>query len=116
MANTSPRTLKRHLQAAGTSYGQFTDRLRFDAAYKLLADAKLSIKQVAFALGYSGTNNFPRSFRRMTDMTPGRLFSPLELRKRISWGAIDEGQRVDSELSAGIVQPSLRFLSISCDR
>lgn len=71
MANTSPRTLKRHLQAAGMSYGRVIDRLRFDAACELLAEAHLSVKQIAYELGYSGTSNFTRSFRRMTGLTPG---------------------------------------------
>ena len=71
MVDVSPRTLKRQLQAAGTSYTGLLDRLRFDSACDMLAIPQMTISEIAKELGYSGTNNFVRSFRRMTGTTPG---------------------------------------------
>jgi AraC-like DNA-binding protein len=71
IVGVSPATLKRHLDCAGTTYGGLLDRMRFDAACDMLSIAQISIKEIAHELAYSGTNNFVRSFRRMTGMTPG---------------------------------------------
>lgn len=71
MVDVSPRTLKRQLQAAGTSYTGLLDRLRFDSACDMLAIPQMTISEIAQELGYSGTNNFVRSFRRLTGTTPG---------------------------------------------
>lgn len=71
MVGSSPATLKRQLQAAGMSYGRLLDRLRFDTACEMLAIKQMPIRDIAYELGYSGTNNFVRSFRRMTGLTPG---------------------------------------------
>ncbi|WP_161604498.1 AraC family transcriptional regulator [Roseiconus nitratireducens] len=71
MVDVSPRTLKRQLTAAGTSYTGLLDRLRFDVACEMLAIPQMTIREVSIELGYSGTNNFVRSFRRMTGLTPG---------------------------------------------
>ncbi len=75
MIDVSPRTLKRLLSAAGTSYTGILDRLRFDSACEMLAIPQLSIHDIALELGYSGTNNFVRSFRRITGATPGEYSS-----------------------------------------
>ena len=71
----SPATLKRQLAAAGISYRQLLDRIRFDAACEMLSTPQISIKEISQELGYSGTNNFVRGFRRMTGMTPGAFRS-----------------------------------------
>lgn len=67
----SPATLKRQLSSAGLTYGRLLDRIRFDAACDMLSIPQLSVKEIAHELAYSGTNNFVRSFRRMTGVTPG---------------------------------------------
>jgi AraC-like DNA-binding protein len=73
IAGTSIATLKRQLHASGVSYGGLLDRLRFDNACAMLLDPQLSVKEIARALGYSGTNNFVRGFRRMTGTSPGEF-------------------------------------------
>ncbi len=70
MVDTSQATLKRQLATAGTSYRGLLDRLRFDEACQMLSVPEISVKEIAGELGYSGTNNFVRSFRRMTGTTP----------------------------------------------
>lgn len=72
MVGVSPATLKRKLYSAGLSYRNVLDRLRFDEACEMLAIPQVSEREIAHELGYSGTNNFVRSFRRMTGMTPGQ--------------------------------------------
>ena len=71
MVGASPATLKRQLSSAGLTYGGLLDRMRFDAACVMLSIAQMSVKEIAHELAYSGTNNFVRSFRRLTGITPG---------------------------------------------
>jgi AraC-like DNA-binding protein len=70
MVDASEASLKREFAAAGTSYQKILDRLRFDAACEMLAIPQMSVSEIANDLGYSGSNNFVRAFRRMTGMTP----------------------------------------------
>jgi len=72
----SPRTLKRRLADAGTSYSDLLDELRQERAMLLLRDETLSREQIAERLGYSDAANFARAFRRWTGKTPGMLRKP----------------------------------------
>ncbi len=72
MFDVSSATLKRELKSVGTTYRQLLDRLRFDVACDMLSDPQLTIREIALELGYSGTNNFVRSFHRMTGLSPGK--------------------------------------------
>lgn len=71
MAGVSTATLKRGLASVGMTYGRLLDRLRFDRACEMLSIPRITMKEITHELGYSGTNNFVRGFRRMTGMTPG---------------------------------------------
>lgn len=71
MLDISSSTIKRELRLAGTSYRGLIDRLRYDLACELLSDLKMSVYEISNELGFSGSNNFIRSFRRMTGLTPG---------------------------------------------
>ena len=66
----SPRTLKRKLKAAGTSYSVLLDRERCERALLLLRAADLSLEDIAARLGDSSVPNFARAFRRWTGKTP----------------------------------------------
>lgn len=68
--NVSERTLKRRLQAAGTSYQALLDDVRLAQAEALLRQPRLSIEAVADALGFQDPANFTRAFRRWTGITP----------------------------------------------
>ncbi|MDI1449091.1 AraC family transcriptional regulator [Polyangium sp. 6x1] len=72
----SPRTLKRRLADADTSYSEILDELRQERAMLLLRDESLSREQIAERLGYSDAANFARAFRRWTGRTPGMLRKP----------------------------------------
>lgn len=71
MVGVSAATLKRQLGAEGVTYRGVLDRLRFDTACEMLAVPQITVREIANDLGYSGTNNFVRAFRRMTGLTPG---------------------------------------------
>ena len=72
LVDVSPATLKRQLASAGTTYSKLLDRIRFDTACEMLSIEQMTIREISNELGYSGTNNFVRSFRRMTGTTPGQ--------------------------------------------
>lgn len=71
IVNSSPRTVQRRLADEGMTYRRLLDRVCFDTACEMLRDTAMTIRQIAQELGYSGTNNSARSFRRITGMTPG---------------------------------------------
>ena len=66
----SARTLSRRLVEEGTSFRDIQDEVRHQLAVALLADASVSIAEVAFFLGYAEPAPFHRSFRRWTGTTP----------------------------------------------
>jgi AraC-like DNA-binding protein len=70
LCGTSSRTLHRRLGEAGVSYQELIDEVRLERAYAQLKDSEVSVKELAFDLGYSGANNFIRAFKRMSGMTP----------------------------------------------
>ncbi|MCE5237475.1 AraC family transcriptional regulator [bacterium] len=54
----------------GMTLRHFLDLRRVERAKALLLDARMSIKQVACALGYADQHQFSRVFRRVTGTTP----------------------------------------------
>lgn len=78
LAGVSVRTLQRTLNEEGLSYRSLLDRVCAKRAKQLLAQSKLTITQIALALGYSEHANFTRAFTRCT----GR--SPLQYRRERS--------------------------------
>lgn len=68
----SPRTLQRRLGQRGISWQQLLDRTREQLARQYLADASLTLGDIALLLGFSEQSAFTRAFRRWTDSTPAR--------------------------------------------
>ena len=68
----NPRTIQRYLREHGLTYRKLLDRIAFDAACEMLQTSQMTVGEVAQELGYSGSNNFVRGFRRMTGMTPAQ--------------------------------------------
>ncbi|SFA93256.1 Helix-turn-helix domain-containing protein [Amycolatopsis marina] len=66
----SPRTLRRRLTEAGTSYRTLVDEVRQTLAEELLATGALSVEEVAVRLGYAEASSFIYAFRRWKGMTP----------------------------------------------
>lgn len=71
--NCSERTLRRHLQALGSSYQQLLDELRFERAKHLLHEARLPIHRIAEELGFSETASFRHAFLRWSGVAPSHF-------------------------------------------
>jgi len=66
----SEQTLRRKLNAEGTSYQQIKDNLRTDIANKLLRDRSKSVADIARLLGFSEPRAFTRAYKQWMGMTP----------------------------------------------
>jgi AraC-like DNA-binding protein len=64
------RTLDRHLQAQGVTFGELLESVRIDVACQLLHDTAMPIGQVADTLRYGSSASFATAFRRGTGLTP----------------------------------------------
>lgn len=63
------RTLQRRLREEGHTFAELLETIRMEKAVHLLS-TDLSIKEIAWELGYSGPNNFIRAFKRRMGPTP----------------------------------------------
>ena len=68
--NTSPRTLRRHLQAEGTSYQRILDDVRCNLAKHYLQDTRMTSEDIATAIGFSDSANFRHAFRKWASQSP----------------------------------------------
>jgi AraC-like DNA-binding protein len=68
--NMSPRTLRRRLEEAGTSYRSLVDEVRETLAEELLDTGALSVEDVAIRLGYAEASSFIYAFKRWKGITP----------------------------------------------
>jgi AraC-like DNA-binding protein len=66
----TPRTLHRRLRDQDTSFQAEVHRLRFELSRQLLANTRLTITQIALALGYSQSSAFTRAFREWSGTVP----------------------------------------------
>lgn len=82
----SERALQRDLQLEGTSFRMVLDDLRRDLALEYLRDARHSIADISFLLGFSEPSVLHRYFRRWLGMTP------QEYRRNLGTGAVPQHQ------------------------
>lgn len=68
--NLSLRTLQRRLADEGTNYTALLEEARQELALRFIAEAKISIKETTYMLGFSEPANFARAFRRWTGVSP----------------------------------------------
>lgn len=54
----------------GTTFNDFLNRVRLDAADTLLRENRLTIKEIAYATGYHDPNYFSRIFKRFRGVSP----------------------------------------------
>lgn len=66
----SPRTIARHLAEEGTSFREVVASTRTRLASRWLREGSRTIGDIAQTLGYHGTGNFTRAFRRDTGHAP----------------------------------------------
>ncbi|WP_028309906.1 AraC family transcriptional regulator [Derxia gummosa] len=69
--NITARTLRRKLEAEGSSFSELLARVRRDLAIDYLRNTRMSTDNIAAALGFSDGANFRHAFRRWTGRTPG---------------------------------------------
>jgi AraC-like DNA-binding protein len=74
----SSRTLARKLQLEGTSFVELVERRRGSAAKCLLEARRLSIQEVADAMGFGDAPAFHKAFRRWTGLTPKQYVASVE--------------------------------------
>jgi AraC-like DNA-binding protein len=67
---TSTRTLQRRLAEDGVRFDDLLDGLRRELAIQHLGDARLTVAEVGFLLGYNDATAFHRAFRRWMGCTP----------------------------------------------
>ena len=65
-------TLRRRLQAESITFRELLDKMRFQMAQEYLQDSRISLGEIAYALGFSSPAAFQRAFKRWSGQTPGR--------------------------------------------
>ncbi len=65
----STQTLSRWLHEQGTSYQTIKDDIRRETAMALLSNSKLSVKEIAFKLGFQESSAFSKAFKNWFSMT-----------------------------------------------
>lgn len=68
----SVSSVKRTLQADGLSFRALVNQCKYDCACALLGNGGLSIKEVAFRLGYNDHNAFRRAFKEWSGVQPSK--------------------------------------------
>ena len=66
----SRRTLERKLSLEGTSFKSIKNNYLQRKSFELLSDFNLSVKEIAEQLNFSNSQNYIRSFKRWTAVTP----------------------------------------------
>ncbi|TXG93707.1 MAG: AraC family transcriptional regulator [Rhodocyclaceae bacterium] len=64
----SERTLHRRLAEEGTRFSTLVDEARYRQARALLADRRMAIETIAFAVGFAEPSSFSRAFKRWSGM------------------------------------------------
>lgn len=74
----APATLRRRLEAEGSSFREVKDGLRRDRAIDALCQTERTVAEIAVTLGFSEPSAFHRAFKQWTGVRPGQYrASPL---------------------------------------
>ncbi len=68
----SLRSLQRHLADEGFRYDLLLNQSRQNLAMQHLRDARSSLSEIAYLLGFADTSSFSRAFKRWTGQTPSQ--------------------------------------------
>ncbi len=66
----STSCFKKHLQAEQTNFQYLADQVKQEQAFRLLKNQELSLKEIAFYLGFANSSAFNRAFKRWTGQNP----------------------------------------------
>ncbi|MGZ8349625.1 MAG: helix-turn-helix transcriptional regulator [Allosphingosinicella sp.] len=69
----SRQTLYRRLKEEGTTFAALVDGVRRRVALRLVRERALSVKQIAYRLGFSDPAAFSRAFKRWTGSSPSTM-------------------------------------------
>jgi AraC-like DNA-binding protein len=69
--HVAPTTLRRKLEAEGTSYQGIKDELRRDAAIHHLCHSPLSVADIGILVGFQEPSAFHRAFKKWSGVQPG---------------------------------------------
>ena len=75
----SERTIARRLGAEGTTYEEVVDHLRRSLAFQYIKEPGISLKQIAWLLGYEGSTSFSHAFARWTGRSPSEVRKEKQL-------------------------------------
>jgi AraC-like DNA-binding protein len=73
--HVAPSTIRRRLEAEGSTYQSLKDDLRRDAAIHHLCHSRLSITDIALQLGFQEPSAFHRAFKKWSGVQPGEYRS-----------------------------------------
>jgi AraC-like DNA-binding protein len=71
----SVRTLRRRLHDEGVTYAGLIEQAQAIVAKRMLGDARRSIHETAYAMGFADPSGFHRAFKRWTGQTPSEFRS-----------------------------------------
>lgn len=71
--NMTTRTLRRHLEAEGTTYRHIMDDVRCSLAIEYLKTTRMGTMDIAMLLGFSDAASFRKALKRWTGKGPGQL-------------------------------------------
>ncbi len=80
------RTLRRKLEAEGTSYSDLLNNVRKSLAIDYLGSTEMSAEDIAAALGFSEAVGFRHAFKRWTGTTPNEYRRDRLLRRGVASG------------------------------
>ena len=89
---SSPRQVQRAFEeAGGTSFSAFLREVRLHNAAALLAAQSLTVRQVAFLVGYRQPAHFAKAFRRRYGTTPAQFRDARSRSRRDRMTSNDHG-------------------------
>jgi AraC-like DNA-binding protein len=74
---TTASTLRRRLAAEGSSYRALIREVRLERTRAYLANASLSMTEIAYRVGFADTSAFFKAFKLMTGVTPSEYRAQL---------------------------------------
>jgi AraC-like DNA-binding protein len=81
--NMSPRSLQRHLEEEGMTFGALIDSLQLKLAQEYLSSSNRSLFEIALLTGFSNQSNFSNAFKRWTTHTPKQYRTSTQLAQAI---------------------------------
>ncbi len=79
--NTSAKTIQRRLSSLNKNFTMLVQQHKVEQAIFLLNQSKLSIKQIAFELGFNSTSSFSRAFKSWKKLTPSNYLASSDKSK-----------------------------------